>query len=513
LPALVPDRRTENAKVRIGELERKYPKRVICPPSESGAICVPSPIPEDLAAKMTNEQWLKAVDKYNSEDRKPTSYRDFHKGGPHQLSGVLQSETKKNPIRFAKLSLGFNDAVHPYYYDGILRGLTESEAASEIPFEVIRKYHSMDKRPGERWISSLITKYRDENIPDDIIHILGWLATESDDPKINEPEVRFQEKNDESRKFNLETAAINCVRGIAAEAIGTLLYDHPERQGILLPYIEIMVNDSSVAVRSTVANALLALFTHDKDKAVDLFIKLCDTDYDLLVASHHVDRFIYYANFNYLVKLRPIMRRMLDSKIDIVREAGAKHICLAQFSNPGIKDMVDECIKGDDAMRKGVVEIASTNVFTSNCREFSAMILKQYFNDPIKEIRDIAARCFGNTENRELESCRELIKEFIGSKAFPENVDDLVQTFKDSTADISEEIINLCEAVFSLFEKEQVKTGDRLYYEIDQVAELVIRSYRQNNKEEYKTRCLDMIDNLLSINNYGITRELEKYER
>ncbi len=513
LPALAPGRRTENVKVRIGEWERKYPKRFICPPSESGAVCVPSPIPVDRAAKMNDEQWLKAVNKYNSDERKPSSYRDLHKGGPHQLSGVLQAETKKNPVRFAKLALGFNDAIHPYYYDAILRGLTESEAASEISFEVIRKYHSIDKRPGGRWIPSLIAKYSDRHIPDDIIHILGWLATESDDPQNNEPEVRFQKKDDESRKFNLETAAINCVRGIAADSIGSLLYDHSERREILLPYIEVIVNDPSVAVRSTAANALLALFTHDKDKAVELFLKLCDIKYDLLLASHHVDRFLYYANFDCILKLRPILRRMLDSKIDIVREAGARHVCLAQFSNTTINDMVDECIKGDDAMRKGVVEVASTNIFTSNCREFSAMTLKKYFNDPNKEIRGVAARFYRNTKKQELDYCRELINEFFNSIAFPENIDDIIYTFQESTADISVEIIKLCEAVIVLFEKDQVKPGDRLYYEIDKVAELVIRSYRQNKNEEYKKRCLDMIDKLLSINNYGISQELEKYER
>jgi len=508
LPALDSNHRTEKVKARIGEWQRKYPGAVITPPVESGAIRVPSPIPEDKASKMTDSQWIKAIERYDDEER-----HEWGKGGPGQLSEVLEAETKKNPSRFAKLAFVFDESVHPYYFQAVLRGLRESEVCSEMAFGVIRKIHSVKDKPGDRWICSFITKFKDDNIPDDIIHILGWLATRSDNPKENESKVRFKENNDEARQFNLETDAINCVRGCAAESIGSLLFDHPERLKLFVPYIEIMVNDPSTAVRTTVPNALLALYTHDKAKAVDLFIRLCNINDDYLLATHHVDRFIYYASFCYLDKLKPLLRRMLDSKSSSVRESGARHVALAQFNSSDIKEMVVECIKGDDAKRKGLAEIASTNVLTKKCRDFSIMILKQFFNDPVKEIRDIAARCLRNTGKRDLKSCRELIIEFIKSEAFQENIDDLIFTFRDSTADISEEIIKICEAIIVLFEKGQIKPGDKVYYIVEQIAELIVRSYRQSNKEEYKERCLDMIDKLLVINAYGIDRELEKYER
>ncbi len=46
--------------------------------------------------------------------------------------------------------------------------------------------------------------------------------------------------------------------------------------------------------------------------------------------------------------------------------------------------MVDECLTGDDAKRKGATQVAAANVFRKDCREFSHAALKKFFDDPAK---------------------------------------------------------------------------------------------------------------------------------
>ena len=52
---------------------------------------------------MNDDQWLRAISKYNSDGWKYGYDRELHSGAP-QLAQVLQAQVKENPDRFARLS-------------------------------------------------------------------------------------------------------------------------------------------------------------------------------------------------------------------------------------------------------------------------------------------------------------------------------------------------------------------------------------------------------------------------
>ena len=82
-----------------------------------------------------------------------------------------------------------------------------------------------------------------------------------------------------------------------------------------------------------------------------------------------------------------------------------------------------------------------------------------------------------------------------------------------STADLDEEILVTCEAVIGMLEEAVDNPRPRHYIGSDHVSELVLRAYRQSNDLGFQSKCLDIIDRLLAIEAYGITKELEAYER
>ena len=70
-----------------------------------------------------------------------------------------------------------------------------------------------------------------------------------------------------------------------------------------------------------------------------------------------------------------------------------------------------------------------------------------------------------------------------------------------------------CEAVVRRMAHGGNDPTHRLYGIADRVAEFILRSYRQTTEPAVRSRCLDIIDGLLAQEAYGITEELEKFER
>ena len=58
----------------------------------------------------------------------------------------------------------------------------------------------------------------------------------------------------------------------------------------------------------------------------------------------------------------------------IVREAGARQVCLAQFEVSEAIELAANCVTGDEAQRKGAVIIAAANVFIRDSVEDTAVV-------------------------------------------------------------------------------------------------------------------------------------------
>ena len=101
LSALPKALRSGKGQTRFQELERKFGDAP-GEPKEMKAGIVGSPISASESEKLTDEQWLKAVTRYATDDWR---YGDDEiVGGAHQLSQVLEESVKKEPARFARLA-------------------------------------------------------------------------------------------------------------------------------------------------------------------------------------------------------------------------------------------------------------------------------------------------------------------------------------------------------------------------------------------------------------------------
>ena len=185
LTALDSERRSPAANARIRELEHKFPTADITAPDPIRVEAVESPIPQDSASKMSDANWLRAISKYCTDrDHVGKDHRLW--GGAVELARVLEAVTEDDPERFARLALSFTESMNPYYSNAVLQGLRKAEVARDKVFDVVRHLFGLSAKPGARWMSGVIVKYAAEDVPEDILSIVGWLATEADDPETDD---------------------------------------------------------------------------------------------------------------------------------------------------------------------------------------------------------------------------------------------------------------------------------------------------------------------------------------
>jgi hypothetical protein len=492
LPSFVEARRSPALQRRLGELQRKFSRESHEPPQE--IFLEPVGPPFDASwEKLEDEHWLRAIKKYAIRDGSGWPRR----GGAWQLSDRLQAQVKQDPVRFARLLHRFPDDAHAYYFDAVLRGLAEaSKIDTESIWEVIRHCHRVPKRPCGRAIDDIVSAYVSENVPSDILEIVGWYATESPDP---EREVWQEAPNGGKRYYggDPEEAGLNSVRGGMAWAVAKLLFEHPGCLAQLAPYIEQMVNDPSIAVRTQVAHVLLPILNIDRDRAVNLFLRLCDVDDDILLAGNFVRQFVYHACYTHLDRILPILDRMLASPYDKVRERGANLVSIAALIDATAESRADKCLDGPEPMRKAAAEVAAANLVGAANRIRCRSILLRLFEDSSNEVRKAAATCFSRMSGGAIAEFLDLVRGFIASKAFHENTFYLFRALETTTAHLPEIV---CTAVERILEALRVPRSTHVsVYVPHRMETILLRAYEGTDSPDIKERCLDLLDAMLML--------------
>ena len=506
--------RSKNAQARYAELERKFgaPES---PPQKLEAVWVGPPIEESAVEKMTDEQWLRAIKKYDSEEMH--NWEDLEKGGALQLAQTLQGCVKEEPERFARLSLRFPLGTHPYYIAHTLIGLKETKVSLELKLEVCRKAYSEVREACGREIADLLGSV-EEPLPDDAVQMLDWLATEHPDP---EKESWREEAPGGGVYYggDILTHGINTTRGHAAWDIRDLIFRDASYIERFRSTVKRLVNDKSVAVRACVSSTLLAIINHDPEFALGQFLRLVEPrgnqiDDDRLLVTRHVEHFINYGLYEHFGRLRPVVERMLRSSLPETSKAGARLSSIALLlHHDDAGAFVEEALRGNPSQRLGVAQVASAHIGKAEHRQWSEQQLLLFFNDSDSEVRRQAASCFRNLEGRSLESYENLIDRFCDSAAYQEDSFSILHALEESPQKLPGITQTVCEKFLERFSEEagDIRTsraGDSIG-----LTKLILRTYHQHQRDEWASRCLDLIDRMCLEGIYDVRTGLDEYER
>lgn len=375
-----------------------------------------------------------------------------------------------------------------------------------LRWAAFRRCHEVDERPCGRSMAEVLSKQADADVPDDILDIAVWYATESPDP---DPERGLEETTEHNR---LENVGLNSIRGSMVRAFVDLLGQRPEVLDWLRPHLQTMVRDPSLAVRTMVAHALMLVLNRDRDVAVERFIELCQTDNDILLQSDTVAGFMHYACHSHLSTLLPIIDRMLASHDDRVTYQGARLVVEFALRDWGPLDaQVNHCLGGTVSMRLAAAKVAAAKLTQAVRRDRCEFILTRLFDDPDEEVQRSAAFCFRYLEGtRVLSGYRSLIRRFLDSPSFPRMASHLFFAMNKCDDEILDLICDVYERAMSWL-RDALARGESTVNPFDFRSDLLLLRPYKSPSIELQTRALDLIDNMLLYRlAYYLPKELDE---
>ena len=498
LSAIPAELRSTSANSHFEELARKFGQPAGKPRGIEGGMVV-SPIGQSATDKMTDDQWLRAIDKYRSGHREHAS-DDPLKGGALELARVLRARVEEDPYRFARLGLRFSESANPCYIEHTLMGLKNAEVSSDLKLQVCGKAFTESFPHCGMAIADVLGGITDR-LPDHAIRMLDRLATEHGDPA---REAWREDAGGGRAYYNAEihTNGINTTRGRAAVAVQSLILGDAAYVERFRATIERMIQDRSAAVLSCVAGTLRAVTLHDPELGISLFLRMNLAE-ERLLATPHVTEMIRGSLRLSFPELRPLVEHMVRSSEPEVCEVGARLASLAVLENKSATYLVDEALHSDSAHRLGVAQVASANITVPECRAWCEAKLAVLFNDSDAGVRSEAASCFSRLRDDEaLDTYGDLIAAFCMSAAFESGSFWLVDALEKSLGRLPGMTCMVCE-----------RSLDHGTREAFAVVKLIFRTYQQHQNDEWAARSLNLIDRLCLKWYPGAGDEMEQYDR
>lgn len=462
---------------------------------------VSAPIPEGEASKLTDDEWLDVIARFDD-----TEEHDFFslRGGAHEQSGVLQSLTSADPVRFANFAMRLTEDTNPAYDSAILQGLAQAATDPEDVFRVMRHFDSFRHNENDRWIPWPLQRFLDDDIPDDIIQMIIAKAL----GPVGSDEESWKTPSSSGEPYyggDIYNAGINTARGQAAETLASLLFHDKdgERAKLVLPQLDALATTASTAVRSCVARVAIAAINHSLPAAKSAFSILVQDD-DRLLVTRTVSDLILYMGYSEPALIAPVVDRMLGSEFEDVRRNGGRVAAVAGLRF-GFPDLLDRACSSEDVeIRRGAAETCARYVASENQLTKVPGYLATFFDDSDEKVREMAAVAAPTLRTEKLRPFREIITSLIGSKTFEQAVNQLLITLEQAPDQIDDLAILCAERFIEVY---GVATGDLstgAAGNAREVGALLLRAYAQVAPGTERGRVLDALDDLLLHGAYGV---------
>ncbi len=259
--ALDPSRTLATTKTKLISWQEKL-GQPYGPPDVIRAYTVLSPITEDEASHMTDNQWLRAMEKYRTRGR---DHSNYSRGGASELAGMLGSFVAKDPKRFAALAHRFPVEAEPNYLCAVLRNLKEDAIPDDEKIAVARLAFNWPPANAATSALDLLGSIEDSPLPTDAVDFIRRMAVEGPGPTGKRTRVTSGGKE---KQLDIRIDGLNTVRGHAIEAIAGLVFHDRAYLQYFGTDIEKLTQDTSPAIRACAAFAVYAMASHDLARAL-----------------------------------------------------------------------------------------------------------------------------------------------------------------------------------------------------------------------------------------------------
>lgn len=512
LNGINPTRRSSQVERRLRELRSKLGRDDAAPPQGVESGYIGSPIKPEKAERMTDEQWLRAIARYDADDFTWDEDGATPKGGAHELAQVLEVRAKEDPERFARFVPRFPRTAAPAYISAVLRGIGTQPLDEQLLIDVCRAAHERRDTDIGRWLVQLIEQRAATPLPGELLDIVAYYVTADSDPKWDDWQPS-EEPETTDYGGDIDAVGADYIRGKAALALHALIQHDPARLEVLLPSLKHALSDPILAVRACAIGGLLGVLAADRDLAVELFVKTIARGPDELLASKHVERFVYWAARTHLDDLQPILGRMAYSHNPSVVTSGARQLAVASLDQAELDIIIDELLAGNHEQRQGVVTAFAQNAAYEPRRARIVDVLSLAFNDPDPKVRSEAQSCFLKLGNATLLPFRDLFQAYAHSRAMGDKFTTVFYTLETTCSQLPDTALLLCERWLSAHGDDAGNIATHAAAEALQVSTILLRLYTQHEDPHLRRRCLDLIDAMITTGACGIRQQLTSIDR
>ncbi|MBX3384638.1 MAG: hypothetical protein KF864_14130 [Phycisphaeraceae bacterium] len=449
LGAIPQDRRSPAVRDRLREWDAKFGGPAVERPGvQSRGGWVGSPIPQDRINRLTDRQWLDIVSRrWTSRKWKQLGPERVAESSPEHFANDLGQAAKAAPRRFVQLALRFPPEAPAVYFSRLCDALADraTDIATCDPTELdallIRTTATEDR-------SAITSACRAiENHPHIRWGEAAWklleIAAAHEEPKMDEFTVHSIDG--ETKRPDIESTSLNCVRGSAASALAALAWNDSERTARVAPIARQLAADPHPAVRIAAAHTAFGVYTVNKDDGVTLLTMIAGHEDDRVLSGHWVSHLVQYARWSHPSTLHPVFDRMMRSALPKVAEQGARWVTAEYLQCGTCADKYAECRKGTVPQRVGVA--TTLGHLLCDERAEAARVeaeLRLLFDDSAPEVRAAAAGVFRVEGVLHSDVGGRLAGSFVRSAAFVEHSEDLLWS-------LSHDAVNLVPFSSSVF--------------------------------------------------------------
>jgi hypothetical protein len=482
-------RRSEAVARRIAEWERKFPTPPTPPQPIGMAGFVGPPVPQQAATHMNDEDWLRAIGKYRSNATIWTNEGGV--GGARELARLLGSQAENEPERFAKLAMTFDADTPPEHLVHVIDAV-----AGKLPVSMLSELCVHARQVAGQSVGRALCR------------AVAAVATDADDALIclveecakdDDPSKEVARTATWSGQFlhggDLTSAGLNSTRGAAARTVAALLFEQRDLADRLAPTVTALASDRILAVRTQAAEAVGALWNVLPGPAEAAAAKLFDAPVDIFEASTCCSLLEHMMSRD-PDRFAPYLTRALEGSESVAQAAGWMW-AVAFVRDVLVAPAPATLAALSSAARRG----AAAAYATDPSAELDQLIA--LFQDEDPAVREAAAAAMRIVDELSTEAAERLVEAFIDSTAFADHFDDLVRALERSTNLLPEATIAAFELAVRVAGRDigDIRTARAALSPT--VIEVVLRLYRQGDNA-MRTRCLNLIDELILSNAYGL---------